>query len=298
LAENHRRPSTLLSQYLNNVGRYPLLTAAQEIELARQVQRGLADDATPREKRRGKRAEDKIIVCNLRLVVVAAKEHTRKCTSFDLEDLIQLGNMGLAHAVKKFDPERGYKFSTYSRQWIHSYIRRGIINQDPMIRLPDSTYWRFVRVKQLVSPTVGVAEACDEVGIRKQDRARVLCAGTSVMSLNTPTGDRSNSNCSELGELIAQDYDDDQCDRLSSIRDIIATLPYDQQQALTHVYGLNGKPPVNRDRLGLKFGLSIWYGRQLIKKAEKAIARNPDAQELCGRKLGVIKKCGDALEAG
>lgn len=298
MADQYRPPSPRLSQYLDSAGRYPLLTAVQEIELARQVQRGLADDATPREQRRGKRAEDKMILCNLRLVVVAAREHTRKCTSFDLEDLIQLGNLGLAHAVKKFDPERGYKFSTYSRQWIHSYIRRGIINQDPMIRIPDHTYWKYVKAKQLVSPAISVAEACEQAGIRKQDRARVLCAGSGMLSLNKAVGDGSDAPRSEIGDMVAQDHDDDQGDRLSAIRDIISTLPYDQQQALAHVYGLNGKPRLNRDKLGQRLGLSIWHGRQLIKKAEKAIARNPDARQLCGLTSGTKVKPGDALEAG
>lgn len=299
MADLYRPPSPRLTQYLDSIGRHPLLTTVQEIELARQVQRGLADDATPREQRRGKRAQDKMILCNLRLVVVAAKEHTRKCTSFDLEDLIQLGNMGLAHAVKKFDPERGYKFSTYSRQWIHSYIRRGIVNHDPMIRLSDQAHWKFIKAKQLVSPTVSTTEACEQAGISKQNRSRVLCAGAGVTSLNQ-SFNLDDTGCSEIGELIAQDYDQDQADRLSAIRDIIATLPYDQQQALAHVYGLNGKLPSGRERVGQRLGLSLWYGRQLIRKAEKALARNPDAQQLCGLTSGTMTKAihGDASEAG
>lgn len=293
---NPRRASTLLSHYLDRIGNYPLLTAAQEIELARQIQRGLADDATPGERRRGKRAQDRMILSNLRLVVVAAKEHLHKCSSFDLDDLIQLGNLGLAHAARKFDPERGYKFSTYSRQWIHSYIRRGIINNDPMIRIPDHTYYKYMKVKHLVSPQVGVLEACEKAGLREQDRAHTFCAAAATLSLNSHVdGDGERS---EVGDLIPQGYDEDQAERLSSIRDILATLPYDQQKALAYAYGLNGTTKTGIERVGKKFGLSIWHGRQLLRRAERAVANNPDAQQLCGRTSGAKAKPGDVPEAG
>ena len=96
------------ADYLAEIGRYPLLTKAQEIMLARQVQVWLnAEDPTPREVRMGKRAYEKLINCNLRLVVSVAKKFRTRVSKAELLDLVQEGNIGLSHGVKKYDPERG-----------------------------------------------------------------------------------------------------------------------------------------------------------------------------------------------
>jgi RNA polymerase primary sigma factor len=256
--------------YMNAVGRYPLLTAAQEIELARQVQRGLADDATPREQQRGKRAQDRIVCCNLRLVVSVAKTYTARCSSFTIEDLIQLGNLGLAHAATKFDPERGYKFSTYAREWIISYIRRGIINGDNMIRLPDHKYWKMVKYRTGESKPDASLEC-----------AMLLAAGARAASLNTPVvGDDERS--SELQDIIAAEYIEDNYERKAVVRDVIARLPYYEQQALILRHGLAGETLKGERKLSERLGISIHSARMAMKRGRQRLESNPALRELCG----------------
>ena len=139
--------------YLNEIGRYPLLTKAQEVMLGTQVQAWMLirdkDESTYTEEEKkiakiGKRAREKFIKCNLRLVVNIARKYTNRCTTLDLMDLVQEGNVGLARAVEKFDPTRGYAMSTYAYWWIRQAIQRSMQCIDLTIRLPigihDSTF--------------------------------------------------------------------------------------------------------------------------------------------------------------
>ena len=126
------------SAYLKDIGKYPLLNKNQEILLARQVQAWVNGvNLSPREQKRGERAYHKLINCNLRLVVSIAKRYTNKCKRAELFDLVQEGNMGLAHGIKKFDPERGYALSTYVYWWIRQSITRYLSTYDRVIRLPS-----------------------------------------------------------------------------------------------------------------------------------------------------------------
>lgn len=126
------------SAYLQDIGRYPLLTKDQEILLARQVQEWLnSDNPTNQQIRRGQRSYHKLVNCNLRLVVSIAKRYSNKCKRSELSDLVQEGSMGLAHGVKKFDPERGYALSTYVYWWIRQSITRYLATYDRVIRLPS-----------------------------------------------------------------------------------------------------------------------------------------------------------------
>ncbi len=130
--------SDSFSQYLSEASRYPLLNKSQEIMLARQVQVWLHDkSATPRQKVVGKRAYEKLINCNLRLVVSVAKKFSGRMRRSDMADLVQEGNIGLAHGVKKFDPERGYALSTYVYWWIRQAVSRYLSCSDRVIRLPS-----------------------------------------------------------------------------------------------------------------------------------------------------------------
>ena len=128
-----------VSTWLENASRYALLSAAEEITLGTQIQRSLQDDATEAEKRIGKRAHKRMLLSNLRLVVNIAKKHTRRVKgsgAIFLEDLLQAGALGLDHAVKKFDPERGFKFSTYAYWWVLQAVAREIQYLGTTIRIP------------------------------------------------------------------------------------------------------------------------------------------------------------------
>ena len=130
--------SDTFADYLAEIGRYPLLSKSQEIMLARQVQIWVADpEATAQQKRMGKRAYEKLINCNLRLVVSVAKKFRSRVGKAELLDLVQEGNIGLSHGIKKFDPERGYALSTYVYWWIRQGITRYLSCSDRVIRLPS-----------------------------------------------------------------------------------------------------------------------------------------------------------------
>lgn len=145
--------------YLNEIGRYPLLTKAQEVSLGVQIQAWIKiqekdkDQYTEEDRkveRVGRRAKAKFISCNLRLVVNVARKYTRHCKSLDLMDLIQEGNIGLVRAIEKFDPTRGYAFSTYAYWWIRQSIQRSIQSTDSMIRLPIGIHESLFRIKRAV----------------------------------------------------------------------------------------------------------------------------------------------------
>lgn len=136
-----------LSEYLNAIGRYPLLSAEQEIQLSRQIQRCLElkqkdGELTSKERREikiGERAKEKMIKCNLRLVVNVAKKYIPKLqgNGMDLIDLIQEGNVGLNRAAEKYDGAKGYKFSTYAFWWIRQGITRALATQARLIKVPQ-----------------------------------------------------------------------------------------------------------------------------------------------------------------
>jgi RNA polymerase primary sigma factor len=147
-----------LGRYLKDIGRYPLLNGSQEIQLARQLK-------SPNQ-RISARARNKLFCCNLRLVVSIAKHFSRMTQSLDVLDLIQSGNIGLGKAIPKYDPERGYKFSTYASNWINAEIRREIANTDRIIRLPVNTHDQIIKYRKIATEigVGGVTQAMQESG--------------------------------------------------------------------------------------------------------------------------------------
>ena len=141
--------SSVLSEYLKSIGRYPLLNKNQEIILGRRVQAWLNDpDPSPSVVRSGKRAQDKMIKCNLRLVVSVAKRYSNRLRRTELIDIIQEGTIGLTRGVQKFDPERGYALSTYVYWWIRQAITRYIQTNDRLIKLPNGGSDAVVKLRE------------------------------------------------------------------------------------------------------------------------------------------------------
>ena len=137
------------SEYLKDIVRYPLLNKEQEILLARQVQVWVtSENPTEREIKTGKRAYQKLINCNLRLVVSIAKRYTLRSRRTEMFDIVQEGNIGLAHGIKKFDPERGYALSTYVYWWIRQAISRYLSYHDRMIRIPSHAGEILLKLRQ------------------------------------------------------------------------------------------------------------------------------------------------------
>jgi RNA polymerase primary sigma factor len=148
-----------IQSYLNEIGRYPLLTKAQEVLLGTQVQAWMAikdkdkDCYTSEDKkiaRLGKKAKEKFVKSNLRLVVNLARKYSGHCKTLDLMDLIQEGNVGLIRAVEKFDPTRGYAMSTYAYWWIRQAMQRAIQSSDLTIRLPINIHEAALRIKRVI----------------------------------------------------------------------------------------------------------------------------------------------------
>lgn len=145
-----------IQAYLNEIGRYPLLSKAQEVALGVQIQAWMAigekEQYTEEERRIqrvGMRAKAKFISCNLRLVVNVARKYVRFCSTLDFMDLIQEGNLGLVRAIEKFDPTRGYAFSTYAYWWIRQSIQRSIQTNDYCIRLPIGIHEAMHKIKKI-----------------------------------------------------------------------------------------------------------------------------------------------------
>jgi RNA polymerase sigma factor (sigma-70 family) len=202
-----------IQAYLNEIGRYPLLTKAQEILLGTQVQAWMKVLEKRKEEynsedlqieRIGRRAKEKFINCNLRLVVNIARKYVGYCKTLDLMDLVQEGNIGLTRAVERFDPTRGYAMSTYAYWWIRQAIQRAVQSTDASIKLPANYYDLSLKVKKIIEelskmhgrqPTIEeIAEQC-EVSIENLKLA--LDAPKVTVSLDKRATEEG-SNCSIL----------------------------------------------------------------------------------------------------
>lgn len=209
-------PRDSTQAYLNEIGRYPLLTKAQEVSLGTQIQAWILiqdkdesehTDEDRKAIRVGRRAKAKFINCNLRLVVNLARKYTRSCKTLDFMDLIQEGNLGLVRAIEKFDPTRGYAFSTYAYWWIRQSIQRAIQTNDCCIRLPIGIHESLAKIKktvELLSKKLGreptIQEIAEEADIRIDDVKSAVDAPRTLISLDKIAGD--NENGSTIIEII------------------------------------------------------------------------------------------------
>jgi len=278
--------SDSISSYLNEIGRHRLLTADEEITLARQVQRGLElekkeEPLTPRERREvrlGKKAKERMIVHNLRLVVNVAKKYTKLLRNGGLafEDLIQEGTLGLDRAVDLFDPTKGYKFSTYSYWWIRQGITRAIYTKDRVVRVPQhmleklqkaSNYKRDCLQESGYEPSI--RELAEHVEMTPQDFANLVARTNTHRSLD--------SLCKEDGSpLIDLIADESEANLL--MLEVTKEEVYEQLQlaffrlterersVVSACFGLDGKAPKTRVELGREQGVSRESIRQLEVK--------------------------------
>ena len=194
--------SKAISAYLNEISRYPLLTAEQEIDLARRIKAAQQIDpeaehtATERKiLKSGKRAWDQFLSCNLRLVVNIAKKYDHPCRrSMELLDLIQAGSLGLVRAVEMYDSSRGYKFSTYAYWWIRQSIQHAIAWEDTTIRIPTTVHdamMKSSKAKDRLSHQLGrqptLAELAKELGTQPDDLLSAIRCTRNVGSLDAPS---------------------------------------------------------------------------------------------------------------
>lgn len=287
--------SESMQRYLQEIGRLPLLTPTEELELGYAIQKMLPFKHTPDKqlstaerkiKRQGMRAKKRMIEGNLRLVVNVAKRWNFGI-HLSLMDLIQEGNVGLDRAVEKYDPARGYKFSTYSYWWIRQSISRSIAYHERAIRLPSSsgdvlrTVQKFIVVYQEQHGKVpSRAECAKHVGVTEESLAHYLSHQQGVASLDTSTRGRNSADQRvSLLDLIADEQmtTDDWLEaslKKDALFAAICTLDKNSEAVLISYYGLYGKPQKNLAVLAKEMGLSRERVRQIKEKAIRKVRLN------------------------
>jgi RNA polymerase primary sigma factor len=265
-----------LQLFLNEAGRYPLLTAEQEVELAKRIERG------------DKEAKDLMVNSNLRLVVSIAKKYQGHGLS--LLDLIQEGIIGLIRAVEKFDWRRGFKFSTYATWWIRQAVQRGVANKSRTIRIPVHIVERetkIARAERDLTAKLGRAPSEEEVAKAaklplKQVR-EVRQAARAVTSLDKPIGNEGDSS---FGDLFGDDkpgFEEEVHVSLAekALYSAIEKLPDREREVLTLRYGLGDKEdPLSLEEIGRRLGLTRERVRQIEATALERLAVNREIEAL------------------
>jgi len=250
-------------QYLREIGKYPLLVAEEEVELAKQYEKG------------SRRAKDKLIESNLRLVVSIAKKYIGRGLS--LLDLIQEGNQGLIRAVEKYDWRRGYKFSTYATWWIRQAITRAIADQARTIRIPVhmvETINKLYRTSQRLMQDLGREptheEIGEELGISEERVREIFKISQEVTSLDTKVGEDEDST---LGDFVPDESKPTPVDAASKqllkdhLDEVLDTLTEREAKVLTLRFGLDGGQPKTLEEVGKVFGVTRERIRQIEAKA-------------------------------
>jgi RNA polymerase primary sigma factor len=267
----------LLAKYLSHIGQGELLTRVEEIDLSKRVKQGDA------------RARQKLIEKNLRLVVSVAKKYRGYGLPF--EDLIQEGNIGLMKAVEKFDPDRGYRFSTYATWWIRQAVQRAVADKGRTIRVPvhmGDKIRKVVRAYNELSAKLEREPTEEEVakglGWTPEEVRDVKGAMPDATSLNQPLS--SDADGSELGEFVEDERVSDTPDMVMRemeteyLKETIKRLPERARYVLVRRYGLDDREPATLTELGEELEISRERVRQLQREAERILKLGR-----CGRQL-------------
>ncbi len=199
--------SDALGDYLNSISRVPLLTVEEELHLGRLVREWQDhENATAAVARRGKRALDRIVSANLRLVVSVVTRYRRRFAHLAIEpiDLVQAGNIGLIRAVEKFDPKRGYRFSTFAYWWIRQAVSRHIQEVHPTVRVPVALVNLMSRIEGLCDND-GKPLAVAELSRRLEESPRRIELALSIRQLNSLVSLDQSLGSAEAGELTLLD---------------------------------------------------------------------------------------------
>ncbi|MGL6235657.1 MAG: sigma-70 family RNA polymerase sigma factor [Segniliparus sp.] len=293
----------LVRVYLNGIGRTALLTAENEVQLAKSIEIGLyaehllntAQGLTPQRKRDlktvvrdGRAARTHLLEANLRLVVSLAKRYTGR--GIPLLDLIQEGNLGLIRAMEKFDYSKGFKFSTYATWWIRQAITRGVADQSRTIRLPVHLVEqvnKLSRVKRELHQQLGreatSEELSRETGIPEHRIADLLDHSRDPVSLDMPVGADEEA---PLGDFI-EDSEGASAENAviagflhRDVRTVLATLNEVEQQVIRLRYGLDDGQPRTLDQIGKIFSLSRERVRQIEREVMVKLRNGERAERL------------------
>jgi RNA polymerase primary sigma factor len=265
-----------LRLYLRSIGKVELLTAAQEVDLSKRIERG---DMV---------AKRHMVEANLRLVVSIAKSYLGRGLSF--LDLIQEGSLGLIRAVEKFDHRRGYKFSTYATWWIRQAVTRALADKARTIRIPVHMVEKLNRVvhveRQLVQRLGREPEPREiaaELEWKVQDVRDILRVAQMPVSLERPVGDEEDS---ELGDFVPDDSVESPFETASGnlqredVRRTLESLPRREREVLELRYGLDGHEPMTLEEVGQAFGVTRERIRQIENNTLKKLKGLPEAQRL------------------
>ncbi|MBF7082642.1 RNA polymerase sigma factor RpoD [Desulfallas sp. Bu1-1] len=256
--------------YLKEIGRVPLLTPEEEVELAKRMEKG------------DEEAKRRLAEANLRLVVSIAKRYVGRGMLF--LDLIQEGNLGLIKAVEKFDYRKGYKFSTYATWWIRQAITRAIADQARTIRIPVhmvETINKLIRVSRQLLQELGREPAPEEIakemGISEEKVREIMKIAQEPVSLETPIGEEEDSH---LGDFI-EDHDARAPAEEASftllreqLDEVLETLTDREQKVLRLRFGLDDGRARTLEEVGQKFGVTRERIRQIEAKTLRKL-RHP-----------------------
>jgi RNA polymerase primary sigma factor len=265
-----------LQLFLNEAGRYPLLTAAEEVELAKLIERG------------DKRAKDRMVNSNLRLVVSIAKKYQGH--GLPLIDLIQEGIIGLIRAVEKFDWRRGFKFSTYATWWIRQAVQRGVANKSRTIRIPVHIVEREQKIARAERDLIATLERAptdeeiaDKAKLNVKHVKEVRSAARTVASLDKAVGEGSDT---AFGDLVAQDEASVEEEVVVALGDdalhrAILTLPPREQDVIRMRYGLDvEQEPKSLEEIGRRMGITRERVRQIETQALGRLAQQREIAAL------------------
>ena len=265
--------------YLREIGKIPLLKPEEEHELAMKILKG------------DKKAKNKMVESNMRLVVSIAKRYSGR--GLDLLDLIQEGNTGLLRAVEKFDPDKGFKFSTYATWWIRQAITRAIADQARTIRIPVhmvETINKVLRATRKLTnelnrePTTD--EIAKEIGMEPEKVDYVMKIKQDIASLDATVGKDGDDEDSVLGDFVEDEDRESPEDAAANqllkeqIAQILTTLSEREQKIIKLRFGIGGGRPHTLEEVGAEFSVTRERIRQIEAKALSKLRKNKDTKKL------------------